>query len=92
MTMQLTSETPLGGDDSVPRLAAGGRERLQPAGDRLWRVLDRQGHVIGHIESFLHPLGVRFRAKRYQSSTARFVEFGDFWSADDAVGCLRYSA
>ena len=66
-------------------------ERLQRAGHDLWRVLDPSGQVIGHVQSFSHPLGVRFRAKRYHAPSTRFRDLGEFWSADDAVACLRYS-
>ncbi|MGC5223287.1 hypothetical protein ACPW96_11935 [Micromonospora sp. DT81.3] len=93
MTMQLTAAAAaMGTDQSVPRLSAGARERLQPAGHDLWRVLDPSGHVIGHVQSFSHPLGVRFRAKRYHSPSTRFRDLGEFWSADDAVASLRYSS
>jgi hypothetical protein len=77
---------------AIPVLSSGTRERMRPAGVNLWRVLDASGHVIGHVETFGHPLGVRFRAKRYHTASAGFRELGEFWSADDAVACLRYSA
>ena len=65
---------------------------MQRAGHDLWRVVDPSGHVIGHVQSVDDPLGVRFRAKRYHAPSTRFRELGEFWSADDAVACLRYSA
>jgi hypothetical protein len=79
-------------EQATPVLLSGTRERMQPAGLNLWRVLDASGHVIGHVQSFGHPLGVRFRVKRYHTASAGFRELGEFWSADDAVACLRYCA
>lgn len=86
-TVDAVTDDPAG----VPRLAPGARERVQRAGHDLWRVLDPTGHVIGHVQSIRHPLGTRFAAKRYHAPTMRFRELGEFWSADDAVACLRYS-
>ena len=78
--------------DQPPALAGDTRERLHRAGSGLWRVVNGAGHVIGHVESVDDPLGVRFRAKRYHAPSTRFRLLGEFWSADDAVACLRYSA
>lgn len=92
MTMQMTMTTAPGAmEQPVPVLSAGARERLQRAGRDLWRVVDPSGQVIGHVQGFTHPLGVRFRASRYHPPSTRFRELGEFWSADDAVACLRYS-
>ena len=96
MTVQTTTPPPASGRDRLlldraPTPAGGGRERMQRAGSRLWRVVNASGHVIGHLESVDDPLGERFRAKRYHAPSTRFRVLGEFWSADDAVACLRYS-
>ena len=90
--LMTTTAAPGPTEQPVPALSGGARERMQRAGGDLWRVVDPSGQVIGHVQSFSHPLGVRFRAKRYHAPSTRFRELGEFWSADDAVACLRYSA
>lgn len=92
MMHPMAGEAVTGTDRSAPRLSAGARERLQRAGQDLWRVLDPSGRVIGHVQSFSHPLGERFRAMRYHPLSTRFRELGEFWSADEAVAALRYSS
>ncbi|HWI30373.1 MAG TPA: hypothetical protein VNT50_02705 [Microbacterium sp.] len=93
MTIPMSTTVDAVTDDSAaePRLSPDARERIQRAGRDLWRVLDPSGHVIGHVQSLRHPLGTRFVAKRYHAPTTRFRELGEFWSADDAAACLRYS-
>ena len=66
--------------------------RLERAGAELWRAIDRSGRVIGHLRTITEPEGVRFRAQRFKAATGRFLELGDFWSADEAAWCLHYSA
>ncbi|WP_431800874.1 DNA mismatch repair protein [Microbacterium sp. bgisy203] len=55
-----------------------------------WRVLDRMGRVIGHLRAESERRGVRFYAERFDLAGARMRELGAFWSADEAVDCLRY--
>lgn len=55
----------------------------------LWRVVSPAGRVLGHLQAIPHPQGERYRARRYHPASATFVDLGDFWSADDAVACLR---
>lgn len=74
---------------ATPVLASATRVRLVRAADSLWRVLDSTGIVIGHLQGVTSESGVRFRARRYHAPTRRFRDIGDFWSADDAVDCLR---
>lgn len=62
---------------------------LTRAGDRLWRVVTPQGRVIGHLQAVEHPLGLRYRARRFHSALGGFLDVGDFWSPDDAVASLR---
>ncbi len=58
--------------------------------DALWRVTRTDGEVLGYVESFEEPRGVRFRAKRMIPLNKRFIVRGEFWSFDDAVDCLRF--
>ncbi len=73
---------------ATPRVSVAGTALTRAAAD-LWRVLDSRGRVIGHIQAVADPLGLRYRARRYHAATGRFRDLGDFWAADDAVGCLR---
>lgn len=66
--------------------------RLELAGAELWRAIDSTGRVIGHLRRVTTPDGLRFRAQRFKASAARFVDLGDFWSADEAAWCLHFSA
>ncbi|MFE6733727.1 hypothetical protein [Microbacterium sp. NPDC057650] len=67
-----------------------GRESLQRAGDRLWRVIDEKGGIRGHLRVVADPLGIRYRAERLQTTTGVFLLVGEFWDADDAVSALRF--
>ncbi|MBX3087328.1 MAG: hypothetical protein KF742_02460 [Cryobacterium sp.] len=58
--------------------------------DALWRVTRTDGEVLGYVESFEEPRGLRFRAKRMIPLNKRFIIRGEFWSFDDAVDCLRF--
>ncbi|WP_322408908.1 hypothetical protein [Microbacterium invictum] len=64
--------------------------RLVGAGTRLWRVVDRAGRVVGHIQTSEEADALRFHALRYSARIRRFLEVGRFWSLDDAVSCLHY--
>lgn len=79
------------GASSAPTLAARTREHLVAAAPSLWRVLEPGGRVIGHLERVAQPDGVRFRARRFHAPSQVFRDLGDFWSADDAVECLRFT-
>jgi hypothetical protein len=74
---------------AAPRLRSSAGLRLVRATADLWRVVDPSGHVIGHLQAIPHPLGLRYRARRYHPAMSRFRDIGDFWSPDDAVGALR---
>ena len=63
---------------------------LRRVSARRWRVLDRSGCVLGHLRAEEDPLGVRFHAERFDLTAARMRELGAFWSAREAVECLRY--
>lgn len=64
--------------------------RLVPAAPDLWRVLRPDGRILGHLQRVDSARGVRYRARRYHLPTRAFLELGEFWSADDAVQCLRF--
>lgn len=64
-------------------------ERLQRAGDHLWRVLDAAGGIRGHLRVVADPLGIRYRAERLHPASGAFRLVGEFWDADDAVAALR---
>lgn len=66
--------------------------RLERAGNTMWRAVDATRRVIGHVQPIPHPDGTRYRARRYKPATGRFLDLGDFWSADEAAWCLHYSS
>lgn len=76
---------------NTPRLPADTHEQLQQAGPAMWRVLGSRGLVLGHLAAITHPLGIKFAARRFHSATGRFRDLGEFWSADDALECLRHA-
>lgn len=65
--------------------------RLVDAGGRMWRVVDRGGRIVGHIQTFRDADVPPFHALRYSTRIRRFFELGRFWTLDDAVSCLHYS-
>ncbi|MFD5225381.1 hypothetical protein ACFWHT_07140 [Microbacterium sp. NPDC058342] len=65
-------------------------ERLERAGDHLWRVLDMGGGIRGHLRVVADPLGIRYRAERLHLTSGAFRLVGEFWDADDAVAALRH--
>ena len=65
--------------------------RLAPGGGTHWRAINRDGRVIGHVQPVHTPEGLRFRARRYRPHARRFLDLGDFWNAEDAAWCLRYT-
>jgi hypothetical protein len=73
----------------VPRVA--GRNSgptLVAVRDGLWRVVDRTGAVLGHIERQAQSDGERYLARRIVMSTRR-IDLGAFWRIDDAADCFR---
>ena len=56
--------------------------------DGLWRVVDRSGAVLGHIEREAQTGGDRYLARRLVMSTRR-IELGAFWRIDEAADCFR---
>lgn len=63
---------------------------LHPVSARRWRVLDRSGRVVGHVRAEPTPDGTRFHAERFDLAARRMRPHGAFWTADEAVQCLRY--
>lgn len=74
-----------------PVVPPGTPVRLVLAAPALWRVSDRSGRVIGHIQALAEEAGIRYRARRYHTATRAFRELGEFWSAGDAIDCLRFA-
>lgn len=85
--MVLTIDAP----SQAPRLAPRATYRLAAAGPALWRVIGPTGLIIGHLRSLALEQGDRYRAQRYHAASGTFRTIGDFWSADEAVDCLRLS-
>ena len=65
--------------------------RLAVAAPALWRVVDRRGRVIGHLQALAQGASVRYRARRFHPPSATFRDLGEFWSAADAIDCLRFA-
>lgn len=65
--------------------------RLIAAAPGLWRLTDRSGRVIGHLQALVSGSDVRYRARRFHAASRMFRDLGEFWSADDAVECVVFS-
>ena len=84
--MSLTLESrPVG----IPPLSRAANVRLVAAAPALWRIVDRNGRVIGHLQAVALDDGIRYSARRFHSPSRAFRDLGEFWSADDAVECVR---
>lgn len=57
----------------------------------LWRIADPRGVVVGHVRAIAADGGWRYAAERFHGATGRFRRLGEFWSAADALDCLRYA-
>ncbi|WP_439592573.1 hypothetical protein [Microbacterium sp.] len=86
--MLLTLESPT---LAAPTISPRSPVSLSRAAATLWRVIDRDGRVIGHLQAIVVADAVRYRARRFHASIRGFRDLGEFWSADDAVDCLRYA-
>jgi len=84
--MSLLRESPT---TALPALSRARDLRLVPAGHSLWRIVDSSGRVIGHLQATTEGRGIRYRARRFHVPSRSFREIGEFWSADDAVECVR---
>ena len=74
-------------DDTPPSVRG---VALRPISKTRWRVLDRTGRVLGHLRAERGTEGVRFHAERFDLAGARLRHLGAFWTAREAVDCLRY--
>lgn len=61
---------------------------LVPVKADLWRVANRSGTILGHIERKPDADGDRFAARRLVFAT-RMVDLGVFCRMDDAADCFR---
>lgn len=84
--MSLLSEHPSIDHPSIPRLT---NLTLVPVAPALWRVVDPGGRVIGHLQAVDDGRGIRYRARRFHAASRSFRDIGEFWSAEDAVECVR---
>lgn len=75
----------------TPAIPDGTSIRLAAAAPALWRVIDGSGRVIGHIQALADQAGVRYRARRFHAASRAFRDLGEFWSAGDAIDCLRFA-
>lgn len=85
--MRLTDSIPI----EAPAVPPGVPLRLLDASPSLWRVVDLHGRVIGHLQAIANTGGIRYRARRFQVASRAFLELGEFWSAGDALDCLRFA-
>ena len=74
-----------------PKIKTGVPVELARAAPALWRVRDASGRVIGHLQALPLADGIRYRARRFHAASRAFRELGEFWSADDAIDCLRFA-
>lgn len=80
VTDTVTTVPNVAGRNSGPTLVA--------VRDGLWRVVDRRGAVLGHIERQAQSDGDRYLARRIVMPTRR-IDLGSFWRMDDAADCFR---
>ncbi|MBB4138999.1 hypothetical protein [Microbacterium invictum] len=64
---------------------------LLPVGPGLWRVVDRSGRAVGHLAERSIHAGGGWEARRFHVPSRSFRQIGIFWSAAEAVECLRLS-
>ncbi|TFB57105.1 DNA mismatch repair protein [Cryobacterium sp. TMT1-62] len=72
----------------LPRLPVIRGLQFVPVKDGLWRVSNRSGMVLGHIERRTEVDGDHFAARRLLAAT-RTMNVGSFWRIDDAADCFR---
>jgi hypothetical protein len=75
----------------APEVTSPAWARAQRVGRGRWRVTDRSGRILGHVHALAADAGWRFAAERYVAATRSFRRLGEFWSAEQALECLRYS-
>ena len=82
--------------DIEPHRDAGAPAGTRGAGSprrrrRSGACIDGSGRVIGHIQALAEAAGVRYRARRFHARSRAFRDLGEFWSAGDAIDCLRFA-
>ena len=75
----------------APHLSRSAHVRLVPAAPALWRVVDRDSRVIGHLQAIRRGRDTRYVARRFHSPSRAFRELGEFWSAGDAIECITFA-
>lgn len=73
---------------TLPTSHTFGNRTLVPVKDGLWRVVDRSGAVLGHVERRTDAAGERYAARRLLAAS-RTYDLGLFWRLGDAVDCFR---
>lgn len=86
--MTLTLQTSL---CALPLSTRAANVRLVAAGPLLWRIVDRVGRVIGHLQAVRDGSDIRYRARRFHAPSRAFHDLGEFWSVDDAVECVVFT-
>lgn len=87
VTMTVTDTPAL----DAPPIPPGVPLRLLDAAPSLWRVVDRSGRVVGHLQALAQGGAIRYRARRFQAASRAFLELGEFWNVADALDCLRFA-
>lgn len=86
--MTLTLPNP---PSAFPPLARAQNVRLVAAAPLLWRIVERGGRVIGHVQAVGEGSDFRYRARRFHAPSRAFRDLGEFWSIDDAVECVVFA-
>jgi hypothetical protein len=76
---------------ALPPLTRASNVQLVAAGALLWRIVDRSGRVIGHLQAMREGSDIRYRARRFHAQSRAFRDLGEFWSIDDAVECVLFT-
>lgn len=74
----------------APELTAPAWARLTRVARGRWRVSDRTGRIVGHLHSIHTERGWRYAAERFSAASRTFRALGEFWTAAEALDCLRY--
>ncbi|MBA8815937.1 hypothetical protein FHX48_001010 [Microbacterium halimionae] len=79
-------------DRLIPDVSfATSRLKCHPLPENMWRVTDGRDRIIGHLKAEETASGTQFVARRFHAATRNFRDVGAFWSAADAIECLRHS-
>ncbi|MCP2636731.1 hypothetical protein K0817_009160 [Microbacterium sp. HD4P20] len=76
---------------ATPRVPSGIPLRLAAAAPALWRVIDRSGRVVGHLQALSEADGIRYRVRRFHPPSRAFLDLGEFWRIGEAIDCLRFA-